>query len=425
MAGVCAVGSAWEGACLSLRFAISDMPPLPCPSTAAFIEEFTLPATGAGALNGLRFAVKDLIDVAGWRTGCGNPDWLATHPAARVSAVCVEQVLAAGATCVGKTVCDEVAFSLLGENYFYGTPLNPSAPERVSGGSSSGSASAVAQGLVDFALGTDTGGSVRIPASNCGLWGMRPTRGAVSVAGVMPFSPTFDTVGVMARTSEVLQRAMGVLLGVVPADDAEPPGAIHLIREAIALADPDVRQALEEAVNLLRAKFGTRVRETSLGELCGNAETGNLTLWLDVFRELRGAEVDSCLGAWVAATKPRFGPAAAAGFELIQQLDRSRVGEAVRMREQLSRTLNGALGGRDLLCLPTGPILAPIKGTASHDRHGDYYSRTISLTAIAGVARLPQVSMPLADVGGVPVGLSLVGARGEDAWVLGVARECG
>ena len=169
------------------------------------------PATGRST--GLRFAVKDLIDVAGHRTGCGNPDWLATHPPARVSAVCVDQLLEAGAACEGKTISDEVAFSLLGENFFYGTPLNPAAPDRVPGGSSCGSASAVACGLVDFALGTDTGGSVRIPASYCGLWGMRPSHGIVSVAGVMPFSPTFDTVGILAGSGDVLERAMGVLVG--------------------------------------------------------------------------------------------------------------------------------------------------------------------------------------------------------------------
>ena len=112
--------------------------------SGAFIEQFTLPPTGEGPLAGLRFAVKDLIDVAGHRTGCGNPTWLATHPSAPVSAVCVEQLLAAGASCIGKTITDEVAFSLLGENHFYGTPLNPAAPDRVPGGSSSGSASAVA-----------------------------------------------------------------------------------------------------------------------------------------------------------------------------------------------------------------------------------------------------------------------------------------
>src|SRR4051812_11832576 len=126
--------------------------------SGAFIETFTLGPTKDGPLRGLTFAVKDLIDVAGYRTGCGNPKWLATHPPASVSAVCVEQLLAAGATCTGKTITDEFAFSLLGENFHYGTPLNPAAPQRVPGGSSSGSASAVGCGGGDFSVGAGTRG---------------------------------------------------------------------------------------------------------------------------------------------------------------------------------------------------------------------------------------------------------------------------
>ena len=180
--------------------------------SGAFVETFELAPTADGPLAGLSFAVKDLIDVADRLTGCGNPTWRDTHPPAAVHAVCVEQLLAAGAHAVGKTVTDELAFSLIGENHFYGTPLNAAAPNRVPGGSSSGSASAVACGLADFALGTDTGGSVRVPASNCGIWGLRTSHGFVSVAGVMPFAPTFDTVGILARSAEVLRRAAEVLL---------------------------------------------------------------------------------------------------------------------------------------------------------------------------------------------------------------------
>src|SRR3954462_6148560 len=180
--------------------------------SGAFVERFKLPPTRPGPLDGLTFAVKDIIDVAGRHTGCGNPTWRATHPLATVSAVCVEQLLSAGARCEGKTITDEIAFSLLGENHFYGTPLNPKAPDRVPGGSSSGSASAVACGLVNFALGTDTGGSVRTPASNCGIIGIRPSHGIISVAGVMPLAPTLDTVGLFAREIDTLERAATVLL---------------------------------------------------------------------------------------------------------------------------------------------------------------------------------------------------------------------
>jgi amidase len=387
----------------------------------AFMERFSLAPTRDGPLAGMRFAVKDLIDVAGHRTGCGNPDWLATHPPARVSAVCVDQMLAAGAACDGKTVSDEVAFSLLGENFFYGTPLNPAAPDRVPGGSSSGSASAVACGLVDFALGTDTGGSIRIPASYCGLWGMRPTFGIASLAGVMPFSPSFDTVGILARTADVLERAMGVLLGAESPTSA-PPANVYIIEEPFALADGEVREALQGPLDRVRQTFRGAVRKTSLQKLLGEDHVIDLSTWLNTFRTIRSAEVDSCLGPWVEAVHPKFGPAATAGFEIIRQLDRTQVGGAVYQRELHVRQLRRALGPRDLLCLPTAPTGAPIKGTASHDRHGDFYSRTLSLTSIAGVGRLPQVSMPLADVAGVPVGLSLIGPHGEDMWLLQVAR---
>src|SRR6478609_1620149 len=216
--------------------------------SGAFIERFTVPPTRSGPLDGLTFAVKDLIDIAGHHTGCGNPTWLATHTRATVSAVCVEQLLSAGARCEGKTITDEIAFSLLGENYFYGTPLNPNAPERVPGGSSSGSASAVACGLVDFAIGTDTGGSVRVPAGNCGIWGWRPSHDQISVAGVMPFATTLDTVGVFTRDAELLQQVASVLLATEKSS-APPPASkntIHLVREAFDVTDPAIRKALHE-----------------------------------------------------------------------------------------------------------------------------------------------------------------------------------
>jgi amidase len=386
--------------------------------SGAFVETFSLPPTGSGPLDSLRFAVKDLIDVAGRRTGCGNPTWLATHPSATVSAVCVEQLLAAGAQCVGKTVTDEVAFSLLGVNHFYGTPLNPAAPDRVPGGSSSGSASAVACGLADFALGTDTGGSVRIPASNCGLWGWRPTHGRVSVAGVMPFAPTFDTVGVLASTQDVLRRAARVLLGEDLAGKAETPRNIFVVREAIAIADASVVASLRPPLDRLRQRFGSAVRDVPLSELCGEGDAGDLDNWLEVYRMLQGTEAESCLGGWIAEAKPQFGPSTAAGFEFIRTLDRRRIGELVARRERFCQALRRALGPRDVLCMPTAAAVAPLKSEVSYDRRGDYYRRTLSLTAIAGIGRLPQVSMPVSSVGSAPIGLSMAGADGEDAFVL-------
>jgi amidase len=399
------------------------MPTTSFEQSGAFIERFTMPPTRSGPLDGLSFAAKDIIDVEGRRTGFGNPTWLDTHPAASVSAVCVEQVLAAGARCEGKTITDEIAFSLLGENHFYGTPLNAAAPDRVPGGSSSGSASAVACGLVDFAFGSDTGGSVRVPASNCGIWGLRPSHDRISVAGVLPLAPTFDTVGFFAREIDVLDRVANVLLfdeDRVSIGTSTP--TIHLVHELFDTADAEARSALEVGVSRLRKVFGDRVRESSLADLCSDERAGDLATWLMIYRVLLGAEMTSCHGAWFAAAKPEFGPAPTAGFEAVRKLDRTRINEWAALREHYCRRLNAALATGDLLCLPSAPSVAPLKGSRAFDRSSDYYQRTSSLNAVAGVARLPQLSMPLDDVDGAPIGLSLASAHGSDRYLVKMVK---
>jgi amidase len=388
--------------------------------SSAFLTTFELPPTGNGMLDGLCFAVKDVIDVAGWKTGCGNPTWRDSHPSAVANAVCVEQLLQAGGRCVGKTISDELAFSLLGQNHFYGTPLNPQAP----GGSSSGSASAVACGLVDFALGTDTGGSIRVPASNCGIWGFRPSHGFISLAGVNPLAPSFDTIGILAQSADVLARVGLVLLACAPVA-ASKPCKVHLIREGFALADADVQQAMLEPVRRLRDFFGERVQELSLGDLAADKSARRFTTWSDTFCVIQWAEIKSCLGAWIANAKPEFGPEIAASFQLVDQLDHRLVAEAMQVREQYSRSLNQFLGPEDLLCIPTTPALAPLKGhpPPRSSSGSGYYPRTLSLTGVAGIGRLPQVSLPIAEADSVPVGLSLLARHGQDSFLLEVAKR--
>jgi len=183
---------------------------LPRDTVGAFCRHthVALPGAPTGPLAGLTFGLKDLFDVAGHRTGFGSPDWLATQPPAHAHAAVLTALLTAGASLSGRTHTEEMAFSLTGENAHYGTPVNPAAPGRVPGGSSSGSASAVAAGLVDVAIGSDTGGSVRAPASYCGVYGIRPTHGAVSLAGACPLAPSFDTAGWFARDAARLARVV-------------------------------------------------------------------------------------------------------------------------------------------------------------------------------------------------------------------------
>ena len=212
---------------------------------------FRIAGRAGGPLSGLTFAAKDLFDVAGHPTGGGNPDWARTHPVPERHAWAVQTLLDAGADLIGKTITDEVSLGILGENPFEGTPMNPRAPGRVPGGSSAGSAAAVAAGICDIALGTDTGGSVRVPASFCGLYGIRPTHGRLDLTGMMAQAPSSDTTGWFARDAETFARVSSVMLGEAIPDAL--PRRLVIASDAFAFADPDTAAALEPLVARLRA----------------------------------------------------------------------------------------------------------------------------------------------------------------------------
>jgi amidase len=281
----------------------------------------------------------------------------------------------------------------------------------------------VACGLVDFALGTDTGGSVRVPASNCGLFGLRPSHDVVSVAGVMPFAPTFDTVGVMTRDLHTLTRVAEVLLGLeIPSSPRV--NRVHIIKEAFELCEPDAREALSGPLQSLRRLFGDRVRETSIHEIDGEAaDTGLSTWYQSIYCILQWAEIWSSLGSWIVGTKPEFGPTTAGNFELARCVKRSEIKQAVFRRETFCRRVNSFLEAGDLLCIPTTPAPAPYKGTVGHRSQDstNYYPAALSLTSLSGVGRLPQVTLPLGECNGVPIGLSLLSRHREDAFLLAAA----
>jgi amidase len=359
-------------------------------------------ATASGQLDGLTFAVKDLIDVAGARTGGGNPDWLASQTAAPTSAPVVDAALAAGARLVGKTVTDELAFSLEGENAHYGTPVNPACPERLPGGSSSGSAVAVAAGLVDFALGTDTGGSVRVPAGFTGVLGFRPTHGRVSTQGVVAFAPSYDTVGWFARTADVLCRVGETLL-----DDA-PDVPVHrlvLVRDAFAMAEPDGAALLEAGAR----RWGA-VEETTVFD-------GAQADWLECYRVLQGAEIWQHLGPWITARRPRFGPSIASRFADAATIAPPAVNRYRAFRRGVAERLDRLTCAGAALVIPTTPGRALPKGSSGAEI-SSFYATALPLNAIAGHAGLPQVTLPAVRIEGCPLGLSIVGPRGADRALL-------
>jgi amidase len=366
-----------------------------------------LSGAGAGQLVGLTFAVKDVFDIGGHRTGAGHPEWLRTHPPAATTAPAVQCLLDAGARMVGKTHTDELTYSLNGENVHYGTPINPRAAGRIPGGSSSGSAAAVAGGLVDFALGTDCGGSVRLPASYCGIFGFRPTHGRIPLDGVVPLASSFDTVGWFARDAALLERVGHVLL----ADHrgALQPRRLLLASDTFVLAGDAVAKALQPAVAALSAAVG-QVEEVKVG-------AKDLSAWMGLFRILQGAEIWANHGAWIRAVQPTFGAGIRERFEWTSSINPAEVAAAREKREQVAARLDALLGDDAILCLPTAPGIAPLRGTPSADLEA-FRARALSLLCIAGLARLPQVSLPLGTLEGCPLGLSLVGPRGADTLLL-------
>jgi amidase len=216
------------------------------------------------------------------------------------------------------------------------------------------------------------------------------------------------------------------LLAGAPAPSSKP-GTIHLIKEAFALADADVREVLSKPVSQVRKMFGDTVRDASLQELVADNAGHSFETWVDTFCVIQWAEVKSCLGAWIANAKPALGPGIAGSFQLVNQLDRRHVAEALQRREQYCRSLQQFLGTNDLLCIPTTPAFAPRRGDPPirSSSGSGYYPRTLSLTSIAGIGRLPQVSLPVACADGAPVGLSLLAGHGRDAFLLEVAKRVG
>ncbi|QMU79606.1 amidase [Streptacidiphilus sp. PB12-B1b] len=372
-----------------------------------------LPPTGDGPLRGLRLAVKDVLDVAGLPTGAGHPDWLRAQGPALADAEAVARLRAAGASVVGKTHTDELAYSLDGDNAHYGAPRNPAAPDRLCGGSSSGSASAVALGAADLGLGTDTAGSIRVPASYCGLFGFRPSHRGAPRAGIVPLAPSYDVPGLLARDAATLDAGLRALLG--------GPGEAWLggvAPDSDRLLVPDdlwsaVSSRVREALRPLLDRFGTGMAAVDRTPWFGpGSDTGRWQEVRTAFITVQAAEAWACHGEWIERARPRFGPGVAERFARAatvtpgqQQAARATVAEAARQ-------LGERLAPGSVLALPTtpGPAAPVASGAADPGRR----AATVALTCLASGAGAPAVSVPGTLLDGAPIGLCLVAAPGAD-----------
>jgi amidase len=367
----------------------------------------------SGPLAGLSLGVKDIFDVAGVVSGWGNPARTAeAKPAAR-SAAAVQALFDAGARFAGKTQTEELAFSMVGQNVHFPHPVNPAAPGRITGGSSSGSAAAVAGGLVDIGTGSDTGGSVRAPASFCGLIGLRTTHGAISLEGTMPLAPSFDTFGWFARDAATYEKVAEVFFG--------PPKANHsgwrLLRFAVLddlLVDPAVRAEYDRLVRLVGETFGTATMAKP-----PPFATDDL-YWCT--RKIQAKEAWAAHGAWIEAADRKLGKATYDRFAFGKTVTDEDLAAETRRRADFAGWLGDVLRDDGLIVMPTVPCPAP-KSDSTPEQFGEFRERAIRMLCWSGLSGFPQITVPLGSVDGAPFGISLLGPAGTDLALARLARR--
>jgi amidase len=352
----------------------------------------------SGLLNGLTVAVKDNFDVAGMVTGAGNPEYEQDQQPAVRNAAVVEILLRHGARVLGKTHMDELAYSLMGLNARYGVPVNPAAPDRVPGGSSSGSASAVAAGLADIGLGTDTGGSVRLPASFCGLYGWRSTHGMIASDGMVPLAESYDVPGFFTRTRDMMERVVSVFASpLTSATEISYWAPADLWNLPFTKTSEYLRSALPAFDYRLEPIF----------------PEGGADACLTAFRLNQGYEIWRHFGEWITRRQPEFGPGIRDRFMMASKITSAEFHGARAYRDVLRTRLDDILMDGTILVYPTAPGPAPLLSTPQSELE-PYRNRALSLMSVAGHAGLPQLSIPFGAVDGAPMGLSLVGRGGSD-----------
>ncbi len=388
---------------------------------SAFVpHDLKAPLAGAatGPLAGLTCAVKDMYDIAGERTGSGNPTVLEFQPVAARTCSAIRKLLEAGATMIGKTICEEFFFSVTGINAHYGTPVNARAPGRVPGGSSSGSAAAQGAGLCDFSLGSDTGGSVRVPASFNGIYGIRPTHGRIAADGMRDMAPSLDTAGWFASTPGTFRKVGPVLL-----DHRRVPAAISrviVLEDAFEQADAEVADLLRTLLEFMADDLPAIAH--------GRIAPDGFDPWREAMRVIQGYEVWQVWGDFVRRHNPKFGPGIGERMAFAASVTRQQAEAQTAVRAAMRDHVMQAAVPGTVLALPSAPCIAP-RIDSSEAELDHFRTRVMRLTCIASLAGLPQVSIPAGTLSGCPVGLSFIGWAGGDEALLDLAvrlaRHCG
>ncbi|WP_295891499.1 amidase [uncultured Vibrio sp.] len=367
----------------------------------------------SGRLDGLSFVFKDLFDIEGYVTGAGNPAWLDTHDHAQNTAPLILDLLSDGAFCKGRVQTDELAYSLNGINTHYGTPINPVAPDCLPGGSSSGSAVAVASGGVDFSIGTDTGGSVRVPASYCGLFGLRPTLGGLPLEHSFTLSQSFDTAGVFSRDLTVLSQVYQTLRG----DLKESSTTLRLLLDSHlkTLMGPERLDRLHDLLD----KAGIALVEKELLSEAGY-HLDDLSL---MFRQIQGYEIIQRHDQWLQQWQHTLAAPIQERVAWSRQLTAEDYLSAQKKQAAFTQWLNSVLTEENAqMVLPTTPG-APPRLTMPNSELAQYRSDLMGLTSLAGLAGLPQLHIPLHRLAQGPAGFSLLGLANSEASLIATATH--
>jgi amidase len=367
-----------------------------------------VPARAEGRLTGMSVAVKDLFAIAGESVGGGTPRYLERAPIETAHAHAVATLIGQGATVSGLAHTDELAYGLGGTNPHYGTPPNPAAPDRIPGGSTSGPSVAVSSGEVDLGLGTDTAGSIRVPASYQGIWGLRPTHGVIDCAGLLPLAPSFDTVGLLARDIDTLTRAADVLLPNQPINDIE---GLTVDPTLLGFAEPEVAQSFWSAVEALRGHVAVDYRDV----VCGRIEE-----WFNAFRTLQAYEAWQIHGEFLTRCPDALGVEVGGRFAAASKVTAHDAETARAVVAAAREAIDSALPPTTVLLLPSTSGPAPLRTAGSAERAR---TATLHLTCLASLSGRPAISAPLLHADGVPVGLCAVGSPAGDRSLLRFALD--
>lgn len=370
------------------------------------VKSLNIAGASSGPLLGVDVVVKDVFDIKGEVTSFGNPTWASSVGPARAHSWIVGRLLDCGARIIGKTTTVELVFGLEGRNIHYGTPINPVAPDRLPGGSSSGSATMVAGGHAHVGIGSDTGGSIRIPASYCGIYGFRPTQGLVSLAGAVPMCPSFDAPGWLARDAATMVRVGASLLPPSP----PLPRIFFQIPASFANADPEVVEALRPMLK----KLG----------LIGSVDPvpEGLDHLLKMQTSLRSREAWLTLQGVAAYTQQTLAPITAARVAEMEHFSAEDAMAGWAARQAYTARMHTLLAGGAVLVVPTSPCPAPLR-TADESTYKDIRTRTLRVGIISAFAGLPELTIPTGNVNGAPVGLSLIAGPGRDLALLQLAEN--